>query len=280
MLMRSVVNTQQAKAWNGPEGRHWADNVDRYDRMAAGCNEPLFAAAAILARDRVLDIGCGTGHATRLAARQAMSGQVVGIDLSEPMLARARAAAAVGGLPNVAFEQGDAQVHPFPADSYDVAISRGGVMFFADPVAAFTNIRRALRGGGRLVFISPQEGRVDGDYAHAFAALGPLMRGPSPAQRGMGSLSDPARIHEVLTAAGYTQVATTPVDVPVVWGHTADDAVDFYFSLGPVRFNLAEVDRATVERVRDEVRSALRAYETPHGVRLRGAIWVTTAVRP
>lgn len=195
-------------------------------------------------------------------------------------MARARAAAAEDGLTNVAFEQGDAQVHPFPPGGYDVAISRGGVMFFADLVAAFTNIGGALRTGGRLVWVSPQEGRVDSDSARAFAALAPLMRGPSPAQRGMGSLSNPARIHEVLTAAGFSRVQTTPVEVPVIWGPTADDAVDFYFSLGPVRFNLAEVDRATVERVRGEVLSALRAYETPDGVRLRGAVWVVTAVRP
>jgi SAM-dependent methyltransferase len=277
--MQSIANTQQAEAWNGHEGVHWAENADRYDAMAAGINDPLFAAAGIGERDRVLDIGCGAGWPTRLAARRASRGEVTGIDISAPMLARARAAAAHEGLTNVTFVQGDAQVHPFPPASYDLAISRGGVMFFDDHVAAFTNIRQALRPGGRLVFVGPQPGGSSGDHARAFAALGPLMRGPSPAARGMGSLTDPARIQEILTAAGFADVSIAPVEVPVVWGRDADDAVDFYFAIGPVRHNLAEVAPATVERVRDEVRSALREYETPEGVRLRGGIWLVTATR-
>jgi SAM-dependent methyltransferase len=275
-----IANTRQAEAWNGHEGRHWADHADRYDAMAAGLNAPLFAAAAIAERDRVLDVGCGTGWPTRLAARRASQGAVTGIDISAPMLARARAAAAEAGLTNVTFVHGDAQVYPLPVASYDLAISRGGVMFFGDHVAAFTNILRALRPGGRLVFAGPQPGGSSGDHARAFAALGPLMRGPSPAARGMGSLTDPARIHEILTAAGFADASITPVEVPVVWGRDADDAVEFYFGTGPVRYNLAEVAPATVERVRDEVRSALREYETPRGVCLRGGIWLVTATRP
>ena len=278
--MQSIANTEQATAWNGPEGVHWAENADRYDAMAAGINDPLFAAAGIGERDRVLDIGCGTGSPTRRAARHARRGVVTGIDISAPMLDRARVAAAEEGLTNVTFVQGDAQVHALPAASYDLALSRGGVMFFDNHVAAFTNIRQALRPGGRLVFAGPQPGGSSGDHARAFAALGPLMRGPSPAARGMGSLTDPARIQEILTAAGFADVTTTPVEVPVVWGRDADTAVDFYFGTGPVRHNLAEVAPATVDRVRDEVRSALRAYETPEGVRLRGGIWLVTATRP
>jgi SAM-dependent methyltransferase len=278
--MKSIVNTQQAEAWNGHEGAHWAENADRYDAMAEGINAPLFAAASIGEHDRVLDVGCGTGRITRLAARRAARGEVIGIDLSAPMLERARAVAAEEGLANVTFEQGDAQVHPFPPGGHDVAVSRGGVMFFTDHVAAFANIGRALRPGGRLVFVGPRPGGPDGDHARAFAALGPLMRGPSPAQRGMASLTDAARIREVLAGAGFEDVSVEPAEVPVVWGRNADDAVEFYLATGPVRFNLADVDTATLDRVRDEVRSALRAHETPEGVRLRGAVWVVTATRP
>ncbi|HEY2668927.1 MAG TPA: methyltransferase domain-containing protein [Rugosimonospora sp.] len=277
--MQSIVNTQQAEAWNGPEGVHWAQNADRYDAMAAGINDPLLAAAGIGERDRVLDVGCGTGGPTRLAARQASGGDVTGIDISAPMLDRARAAAAEEGLTNVSFVQGDAEVYPFPADHYDLAISRGGVMFFGDHVAAFNNIWQALRPGGRLVFAGPQPGGTSSDHTRAFAPLGPLMRGPSPAARGMGSLTDPARIQEILTVAGFADVSVTPVEVPVVWGRDAGDAVDFYFATGPVRHNLADVDAATVQRVRDEVRSALREYETPDGVNLAGGIWLVTATR-
>ncbi|GAB3973013.1 class I SAM-dependent methyltransferase [Plantactinospora veratri] len=275
--MRAIVNIQQSEAWNGHEGRHWAEQAERYDTMAEGINAPLLAAAGIGDRDRVLDVGCGTGQLTRQAARQATSGTVLGVDISVPMLARARAAAAEEGLGNVTFTQGDAQVYPFPTSGYDVVISRGGVMFFDDHVAAFANLGRALRAGGRLVFAGPQPAGSTGDHARAFAALGPLMREPSPAARGMGSLTDPDRIREVLGAAGFVDVSVAPVPVPVVWGRDASDAVEFYFSTGPVRHNLAGVAPATVERVRDEVRSALREYETPAGVRLRGGIWLVTA---
>ncbi|GIG86843.1 class I SAM-dependent methyltransferase [Plantactinospora endophytica] len=278
--MQAIVNTQQSEAWNGHEGQHWAEQADRYDTMAEGINGPLFAAAGIGERDRVLDVGCGTGYLTRQAARLAARGTVLGVDLSAPMLARARAAAADERVANIAFEQGDAQVYPFTASGYDVVISRGGVMFFDDHVAAFANLGRALRSGGRLAFAGPQPTGSTGDHARAFAALGPLMRGPSPAARGMGSLTDPDRIHEILGAAGFVDVSIVPVEVPVVWGRDASDAVEFYFATGPVRHNLADVAPATVEEVRNDVRAALRGYETPGGVLLRGGIWLVTATRP
>ncbi|MGC1754044.1 MAG: class I SAM-dependent methyltransferase, partial [Trebonia sp.] len=145
-----IVNTAQAEAWNGYEGEHWAANDDRYDIVNSGFNEPLLDAAGIGETSRVLDVGCGNGKLTRLAASRAPHGQATGLDLSGPMLARARARAAEEGIGNVTFEQGDAQVYPLPPGGFDVAVSRFGVMFFGDPIAAFANIGRGLRAGGRL----------------------------------------------------------------------------------------------------------------------------------
>ncbi|PVE13712.1 class I SAM-dependent methyltransferase [Streptomyces scopuliridis] len=278
--MQPIANTQQADAWNGHEGAHWANNPDRYDSLNGGFNDALFEAAAIGERDRVLDIGCGTGQTTRLAARRAALGQAVGIDISVPMVERARAIAAEEGIANAVFEQGDAQVHSFPSGHYHAAVSRGGVMFFADHIAAFTNIGGALRPGGRLTFICPQLPSPEADSARIFAPVNALIRQPSPAQRGMVSLSDPARIHEVLTTAGFTEVTVTSVEGSVDWGRTADEAVDFYFAMGPVRFNLDGVHEEVVGDARERVREALRPYETPDGVRLRGAVWLATATRP
>jgi ubiquinone/menaquinone biosynthesis C-methylase UbiE len=147
-----IVNTAQADAGNGYEGEHWAANDDRYDIVNSGFNGPLLDAAGIGETSRVLDVGCGNGKLTRLAASRARHGQVTGLDLSGPMLARARARAAEEGIGNVTFEQGDAQVYPLPAGGFDVSVSRFGVMFFGDPVAAFANIGRGLRPGGRLAF--------------------------------------------------------------------------------------------------------------------------------
>lgn len=278
--MQLIANTQQAEAWNGHEGVHWADHADSFDLLNSGFNDALLEAAAIGAHDRVLDIGCGTGQITRLAAGRAVSGQATGIDISTPMVERARAATAEEGIANADFEQGDAQVHAFPSGHYHCAVSRGGVMFFTDPVAAFTNIGGALRPGGRLAFITPQPPSPDGDSARVFAPVNALLKQPSPAQRGMMSLSDPGRVQEVLSAAGFTEVAVTPIQGPVDWGRTADEAVDFYFAMGPVRFNLEEVPQEIVEEARDRVRASLLPYESPDGVRLRGAVWLVTAARP
>src|SRR6266508_3502360 len=116
--MQMIINREQAEAWNGDEGAHWARHQGRWDAVNSGVNDALFAAAAIGERDRVLDVGCGNGQTTRLAARRARRGQVLGIDLSAPMLARARATADAEGVVNARFQQGDAQVYPFPAGGF------------------------------------------------------------------------------------------------------------------------------------------------------------------
>ena len=145
----TIANTAQAEQWNcGEDVAHWLRNQARYDRM----NEPFAAlildAAALGPGGQVLDVGCGWGSTTLAAARLVAPGQAVGIDLSGPMLARARTDAEAADLDNVTFQQGDAQVHPLGPARFDTVISRFGIMFFADPVAAFANVRSAARPGG------------------------------------------------------------------------------------------------------------------------------------
>jgi len=274
-----IVNTHHAQAWNGWEGDLWARNPERYDGMMGGVNDALLAAATIGSSQRVLDVGCGTGQTTLLAARRASSGWVTGIDLSAAMLERARSAAAAQGLANVEFIQGDAQVHPLPSAGYDVTISRSGVSLFADLVAAFTNLARALGPGGRLAFTGPGPPNPDSDMARATAAVRPLLRRLSPTQLGIGSLVDPARIRAVLAAADFVEVTTTPLDYAVVLGRDAVDAVEFLFATGPYRYNLDGVDRGVEARARADLERALRAHETPDGVRLRRVDWLVTATR-
>ena len=281
--MQPIVNTEQAEAWNGYEGVYCADHQDRWDAVNAGFNDHLFATAAIGDRDRVLDLGCGNGQTTRLAARRASRGHVVGIDLSAPMLERARATAAAEGVTNVTFEQGDAQVHPFPSGSFDVAISRFGIMFFSDPVAAFANIGRALRPGGRLAFLCMQDMSRNDWLRVLVSALAAHVPGPefaAPGAPGMFSLAEPAHIGEVLTSAGFDEVTPTPAEAPMLFGRDAADAAAFLMNSGPIRFILDQVDQTTAERARDAVTAALQSYEGPDGVRLRGAAWVVSATRP
>ncbi|QFZ18271.1 class I SAM-dependent methyltransferase [Saccharothrix syringae] len=268
--MPDVVNTHQAEAWNGDEGTHWADHHDRYDALNSGYNDTLLTAAGIGPTDRVLDVGCGNGQLTRLAARRA--GRALGVDLSAPMLARARALATGEGVPNVEFEQGDAQVFPFPPAGFDVALSRFGVMFFADPVRAFANVRAALREDGRLAFLSL---RGLGDLADVLAALDG--GGPQPGPAGPLSLSDPDVVRRVLGGAGFRDVTTTPVDAPQVWGGDVADATAFLMAWGPVRYALRDADQAGRDRVERAVADALAPHATPGGVRLRGEALLVTA---
>ncbi|MBT2442781.1 class I SAM-dependent methyltransferase [Streptomyces sp. ISL-36] len=277
--MSAIANHQQAKAWNDWEGRLWADHPERYNAMMDGFNAPLFAAADIAAHHTVLDVGCGTGLTTRLAARRAHRGHALGVDLSAAMLERARRDAAAENLANIAFEQGDAQVHPFAGPGFDTIISRGGVMFFADLVAAFTHLHDALVPGGRLAFLGPQPAGPHSPFARATAALAPYMREPSPAAQGMGSLLDPARISEVLTAAGFHAIEIAPVHADMGFGRDAHDATDFVFTMGPAHHNLRDVDAATLAALRTQVQDALGEFETPQGVRIPGAVWIVTATR-
>jgi SAM-dependent methyltransferase len=276
--MMSIVNTAQAEAWNGYEGRHWAAHADRYDAVNSGFNGLLLDAAAIGERDQVLDIGCGNGQLTRLAARRAPFGHTSGIDLSGPMLTTARTRAQAENVANVSFEQGDAQVHPFPQGAFDVAVSRFGIMFFADPVAAFTNIRRALRPTGRLAFLCMTD--VAGtDLGAVFGAMAPhLPRPTGPAGTGPTSFADPARIRTVLTGAGFHDIACTHVEADQVWGRDVADAAAFIAAWGPVRYHMDQAGPEAAAGARSALATALHPFAKPGGVRLRGTAWLVTAV--
>ncbi|MFF8525944.1 class I SAM-dependent methyltransferase [Streptomyces werraensis] len=274
-----IANTHQYEAWNGYEGRHWADHQARYDALNDPVNAPLLDAAALRATDTVLDIGCGNGSVTRLAARRAQ--HAVGIDLSAPMLERARVTAEAEGLPNVTHVQGDAQVHAFEPASFDVAVSRFGVMFFADPVAAFTNIAGALRPRGRLAFVCPQSFDRQ-DQARVFAAVAqhaPLPDLTAASAGGPASFADPARTRAVLSAAGFEEIEVTPLDTEQGWGRDPSDASEFLFGWGPMRHWLRDVPEEAVGRAREAATEAFGAYVTGEGVRLKMSCWLVTATR-
>ncbi|MCC3314480.1 class I SAM-dependent methyltransferase [Nocardia africana] len=270
--MTHIVNTAQSEAWNGYEGEHWADHADRYDAVNSGINEPLLTAATIGPGDRVLDIGCGNGQLTRAAARRAAS--ATGVDLSGPMLARARLLAESEGVDNVSFEQGDAQVFGFAPGSYDVAISRFGIMFFADPVAAFTNIARALGPGGRLAVAVPA--MADSEIAGVFAAAAAHLPG-FEVGHGFSALADPVATADLLGAAGFAGVENELVVTDSVWGADVDDATEFVVGWGPVRYHRLRNDFGTDAEVRAAVAAALAPFAGDGPIRLRAASRLVTA---
>ncbi|WP_344591114.1 class I SAM-dependent methyltransferase [Actinomadura vinacea] len=275
MCSYQVVNEGQAAAWNGYEGRHWADHDARYDAVNSGFNEFVLDAAGIGGRDRVLDIGCGNGQLTRQAARRA--GAAMGVDLSLPMLERARERAREEGVGNVRFEQGDAQVFPFEPGGFDVALSRFGIMFFADPVAAFGNVRSALGDGGRLAFVC-MTSHQGTDLGTMFGAMAPHLPTPT-GEDGTGptSFADPARTGEVLGEAGFRDVTSTYVEAEQVWGRDVADAVGFLGAWGPVKYHLGLVDPESAAKAREALARVLEGFERDGAVRTRGTAWLVTA---
>ncbi|MGW0362962.1 class I SAM-dependent methyltransferase [Streptomyces sp. NPDC002990] len=280
--MEHIANTDQAQAWNGSEGAHWAQHQDRWDAVNDGFNQPLLDAAAIGGPDRVLDIGCGAGRTTRLAARRTSAGgRAMGLDLSAPLLERARASTEREGLHNVSFVQGDAQVHPFEPGTFDTAVSRFGVMFFADPVAAFANVGRALRTGGRLAFICTAEAEGN-DWLQAVAALRdilPVGEFGKPGSPGMFSLAVPEDTYRILSAAGFERAGAVRVEAFGNWGRDAEDAAAFLLDSGPGRHLLAQVDSRVQALARRTLVDVMRPHETDGGVLLRSSAWLVTAVR-
>ena len=273
-------NVAQAAVWDGAGGEHRLRHPDQDDAEVRRHNERLREAAAIGAYDRVLDIGCGTGQSTRDAARAAVKGSAHGVDLSAAMLKRARALSAAEGLRNVTFVQADAQVHPFPAARFDVGLSRFGVMFFSDPVAAFANIGRALRPSGRLVLMVWQ-GRERNDWALAIShALATEVKAP-PAAPGMDSFSlgEQDTVRRILDAAGYGAIALADVHEPIYLGRDATAAYDFVSGLWSTRQALASMEPVVAERASDRLRGVLAAQQTGEGVLFDSRAWIVTAVR-
>ncbi|HTQ90026.1 MAG TPA: methyltransferase domain-containing protein [Streptosporangiaceae bacterium] len=273
------ANAGQARAWDGDQGAYWADHAQRFDRAMAAYHGTFMAACGIAAGERVLDIGCGTGQATRDAAAAARPGPVLGVDLSARMLGLARRLAAGQGIGNASFERADAQIYPFPAGSFDVAISRTGTMFFGDPAAAFANIGRALRPGGRLVMLAwqgPEPNEWVRELTGALAA-GRDLPAPPPDAPGPFSLADPGRTRTLLASAGFSDVTLDALHGPMWFGSDPDDA--HRFVLGLMGWMLDGLDATGRERALDALTATVTAHVGADGVAFASAAWLIRALR-
>jgi ubiquinone/menaquinone biosynthesis C-methylase UbiE len=252
-----------------------------YDAELRRHDAHLRAAADVGPDDHVLDIGCGAGQTTRRAARAAVRGSALGVDLSAPMLDHARRLAEAEGLRNVTFRRADAQAYAFPAGRFDLCVSRFGTMFFAEPDAAFANIARALRPGARLAMLVWQ-GRDRNEWATAIDwTLGrpqPATDGPSVGPNAF-SLADPAATRRILTGAGFADVRHTDVHEPAFYGRDTDAAHHAVLGLSHAHDLLAGADARTVRRALHGLRATLDAHLTGTGVWFDSRAWLVTATR-
>jgi SAM-dependent methyltransferase len=277
-----VLPEGDGKTWDGDSGLHWAEHQDRYDAMLSRLTPGLITAVGLSAADRVLDVGCGCGETTRIAGRLVPDGTALGVDLSGPMLGRARARAEVEGLSNVRFDKADAQVTAFPVETFDRVLSRFGVMFFDDPQAAFANLGRSIRPGGRITFLCWQEVGRNEHFAVPYGAVAAIVSPPDlgePGAPGPFSLADPARIRHLLGEAGFCDVEIQAVTEPVRMGADAEDAIQFLQATPAARAMLGQADEETSAKARAALRDALTPYETSDGLFLGSAAWLVTAHR-
>lgn len=278
-LQVDSTNSEQLKAWDGGEGDYWAANANQYDAAVAPYHHALLDLAAIAPNDAVLDIGCGTGQTTRDAARLSSSGTALGIDLSSRMLEVARSRAEREGVHNAAFIQGDAQVHPFEPASFDVAVSRTGSMFFGDQAAAYANIARSLRPGGRLalaVWQPMSENEWFTSFVGALAA-GRDLPAPPPDAPSPFAMSDPDRVGPLLESSGFESVEFGEVRAPMLFGDNAAQAHDFI--LGQLGWLVADLDGTSRRAAVAALLQTMQEHETPDGVQFGSAMWLISGTR-
>ncbi|GAA1879429.1 class I SAM-dependent methyltransferase [Pseudonocardia ailaonensis] len=271
-MIEPGANAAQRQEWDGETGDYWVANADRYDACVAAYQPHLLAGAQIGPGEHVLDVGCGTGRTTRDVARHAAT--ATGVDLSRRMIRLARERAARESVVNAMFLQADAQTHTFAPGSVDVIVSRHGVMFFDDPVAAFANLATALRPDGRLALLVWQAYEQQ-EWMRTFRAVLAPGREVDPTQPGAFSLGDPARVRAVLGAAGLRDVELDAVAEPMWFGPDPDTAATFI--AGQFAGMLAALDDPATATA--ALREDMEAHHGPDGVRYDSAAWVVRARR-
>jgi SAM-dependent methyltransferase len=274
-------NADQIAYWNGPGGQRWADRQQTQDIVLAPVAEVLIDRARPTAGERIIDIGCGAGATTVAFARKvSRSGHVLGLDVSAPMLARAREVAPEG-LP-VEFMLADATVYPFEPAGFDLLASRFGVMFFAEPALSFANMRKALKPSGRLAFACWRDPRdnpffmvpLQAAYQHV-----PKLPPVGPEDPGPFAFASEARVKRILSEAGFSSVAMEPCDLQfdIAVGRGVDAAVQGALEIGPASRALQDQPADLRAAATNSIREALAPFAKGQSVLLRGSIWIVTA---
>jgi SAM-dependent methyltransferase len=277
-------NAAQAEYWNCVAGPKWTDHQEHQDQVLRPISDQLIAAADPRPGERVIDVGCGCGATTiDLADRVSPGGEVLGLDISEPMLARARERAAES-LPT-RFELADATVYDFEPEAADLVASRFGVMFFADPARSFVNLRKGLKVGGRLAFACWRSAKQNPFFVLPLREAGkhaPPLPEMGPDDPGPFAFAHEARVRRILSQAGYGDIGLTPQDLEldIAVGRGLDAAVAAALTIGPTSRMLDGQSEAVRAAAAADIRKALAAHARGDSVLLGAAIWIVTATNP
>ena len=279
-LVATGPNAEQIDYWNAQAGPKWLAFAEFVDDQLAPLGLAAMDSARVAPGERVLDVGCGCGQTSlQLAERVGTIGTVTGIDLSTPMLGRARERAAAAGLRNVAFENADAQTRAFSARSFDLMFSRFGVMFFVEPTEAFANLRGALREGGRLTFVCWRSLLKNEWLRVPLLAAATQVELPAPPAEdapGPFSFARRERVEGILSGAGFRDLSIEPLDgeLTVGGGAPLDHAVDFMTQMGPAGRVLGEAPPDVRARAAEALREAIEPFAGPKGIRMTYAAWI------
>lgn len=279
-MAAEAANADQIAYWNTQVGETWVGLQDRLDRQLSPLGLTAMAALDLAADDRVIDIGCGCGQTSlELAGEVGPDGTVLGVDISAPMLDVARRRAAQADLGNVQFLEADGQTHFFKQGGADALFSRFGVMFFEDPPAAFANLRKALRRGGRLGFVCWRP-MAENQWMllplqAALKHVPPPAAAPDPHAPGPFAFADPERVRGILTAAGFSRIEINAHDTKI-GGNGLEETVELSLKVGPLSRLLGEHPGAR-GAVTESLREALESHAGPSGVYLSAAVWIVTA---
>jgi len=273
------VNSDQIEFWNGKAGKKWAEFQHALDIMMDPLGLQAIQQADLKSTDHVLDVGCGCGstsiHLGQLAAR------VLGIDISTPMLEVAKSRTASSGG-TTEFLLADAAVQQFPPDSFDLIFSRFGVMFFDDPVSAFSNLRTSLKPQGRLCFLCWRAINENPWMMIPLTTILQYIPPPEPAAAGTAgpfAFADIDYVRTILTGAGFNSIEAKSIDaiISVGTGKDLQESLTFLEKIGPVASLVADQSEQVVAQIRAALLETLKTYQTADGIKMGAACWIVTA---
>ena len=275
-------NIKQKQFWSGAGGDVWVDKQREMDIMLNPLGERVIQGLDLKEETKILDIGCGCGATTLEIAKIVNQGEVIGVDISEPMLERATQTASDMALTNISYQVKDVQVDEMPNKYFDIAFSRFGVMFFEDPFEAFKNINHSLKDNGQLSFVCWQHASLNPWQSLSIQVIKEFLDLPAPPPKSPGpfAFEDKSYIEEILNASGFRdiEIKDNQEDIVMFSGKSIREACEDYLTINPV---VTEMLKNSPSELREEILEALIGkfsdYHKDDGLLFPSATWIVSA---